>query len=360
MRYPIIEQRNLDVVGRRALRRRVRPLDELPKPNAHEVLVFRVNGRLIADNEHRSIDQGTVADASHASLVDMSLNMPVIVELAIRAADATTFTVQVTFECTVTDPVAVVRNGRTDARNFLEGYLRSEHRIFDLGQKYRFDEVANFRQELIAGVTAFVTGNPATEPGMRIQLAGIEVIPSAELAEFERRRRELLQWSVLEVEKSSLFHTVTRTLEDQKQELEELRQRHDHKLRAEVGTFQLDEVQKHFDRMGHSSQLGAYLALVTGGISPVEFAQQLRTQAERYEQRRDNATRHALREHLDALKVWIRQGGTDNVNVDPDKLDALFNRLIDDVTTAIDSLPPKKRMESIESGPMTKEHDDAD
>ncbi|WP_157224108.1 hypothetical protein [Nocardia paucivorans] len=349
MRYPIVEQRNLGPAHRRGLRRRTRRPGELPIPNAHEVLVYRVAGRFVTDSGEWGPDHKHVVDANHVSVVDMTVNAPVLVVLAVPTADASFFTVQVTFECTVVDPALVVRNGRTDARNSLEGYLRSAYRLFELGQDFHLVDIAGFRREITAGISDFVRESPPFDPGIETRLGGIEVTLPKDLVEFEQQRRKLWHQNMLAAEESGLVHSLARRLQDQEQELRELRQLHEQMLERDLGAYRLDEAQKYYDRIGSNPLLATYLAVVGGEIDPREFAERLSVREERERDRRNEMTDRVWREHLDALKVWMRRGGADNVNVDPDKLDRLFDRFVDETVAALETLPAKDRRGSIEA-----------
>ena len=120
MSYPIVQQRPLDPSKKRGwLRGKARDATELPKPAAHHVLVFRVNGHYIVDNAERALNAEEVVEATHVSLVDMTRNAEIMVQLGIPSADAAEFTMQVTFTCTVTNPTVVVREGMTEAQTML-------------------------------------------------------------------------------------------------------------------------------------------------------------------------------------------------------------------------------------------------
>ncbi|WP_433677952.1 hypothetical protein [Nocardia sp. CA-119907] len=360
MRYPILDQRHLDVVPRRGLRRRVRELKDLPRPSAHEVLVYRVNGEFIVDTGGFKATHSQVVEASHVSLVDISLHAPVVVEIVIPAAGATTFTVQVTFECTVTDPALVVRHGRADARSFLESYLRANHQVLGLAQGHTLAEINTVRQKLNRWLLDEAERNPPVEPGLEIRMSSIEVLMPAELAVFERQRRELWQSTVLDAERADLTHSLVSKLEDQHHGMQEARQQREQKLSAELHRFHLHEVEKHFEKIGAGPQFALYLALIRGELTSVEFANRLQGESDREDTRRQEAAKHAVTEYVSVLKEWFNRGGADYANVDPDKLDGLLNRLIDDTTAAIHELPLAERLKEIQAGPSDHGDDDAD
>lgn len=360
MRYPILDQRYLDVVPRRWLHRRVREMDELPRPSAHEVLVYRVNGEFFVDAGGFRATNSRVVEASHVSLVDISLRAPVVVEIVIPAAGATTFTVQVTFECTVTDPALIVRHGRADARSFLESYLRASHQIFELAHVHPLAEISTVRRKLNEWLLGDAVQNPPVEPGMEIRVSSVEVLMPAELAVFERQRRELWQSTVLDSERADLTHSLASKLGEQHHEIREVSQQREQKLSAELRRFHLHEVEKHFEKIGAGPQFALYLALIRGELTSVEFANRVQGESERADTRRQEAAKHAVTEYVSVLKEWFNRGGADYANVDPDKLDGLLNRLVDDTTAAIHELPLGELLKEVQARPSDHHDDDAD
>ncbi|MET7769566.1 hypothetical protein [Nocardia sp. NPDC005366] len=319
-----------------------------------------MNGEFYVDNGGLRPTHSQVVEASHVSVVDVSLRAPVIVEIVIPAAGATTFTVQVTFECTVTDPVLVVRHGRADARSFLEGYLRANHQIFELAQGNNIDEFDIVRRKLNAWLLSESTQNPPVEPGMEIRMSSIELLMPAELAQFERLRRELWQSTVLEAERAGLTHSLTSKLEDHDHEIREVRQQHDQELSAAQRHFQFEELDKHLQKMGAGPQFALYLALVRGELTTAEIASRLRSEADREEKRRREVAKHTVTEYAAVLKEWFSRGGADYVNVDPEKLDGLLNSLIDDTTAAIHTLRLDERFDGIQAAELDHDDNDAD
>lgn len=359
MRYPILDQRHLDIVPRRALRRRVRETKDLPRPNAHQVLVYRANGEFFVDKGRMKASDSRIVAASHVSLVDVSLHAPVVVEIVAPAADATTFTVQVTYECTVTDPILVVQHGRADARSFLEGHLRADQRFFELAHGHTFAEINMVRRKLNAWLLGDALQNPPVEPGMEIRVSSVEVLMPSELTVFERQRREMWQSTFLAAERASLAASLASALEAHGLERRELLQQREHKLSAGLRSSHLDEVEKHLEKLGASPQSAFYLAYIRGELTTEELANRLQDDADWADMSRREAAKHAVTEYVSVLKEWFSRGGADYVNVDPDKLDGLINRLIDDTTAAIHVLPFNEQLEEIQAG-QSDDGDEAD
>lgn len=338
--YPITEQRSLDPAAKRGplgLGRRSRDDDELPKPNAHEVLVYRVNGQYIVDNARRGAAHEQVVNASHVSVVDLSRDTPVMVRLEIPSCEASAFTIQVTFVCTVNDPAVVVREGLRDAETVLASYLRSHHRIFELGQDFRIEQINDVRRDVTAQVMAYTMMSPPIEPGMLIRLASVEVLTPDELVEFEKKRRAQRQETTLESERIDLSHLLDRGREHNEyalndlrqrhaQDLEDIRQqhgqdseyrqkqqqflieteeqRHNQMLAAERGSFEREELTKIADLISTDPVRAVQLAYAAGQLNPMEFADQLRDHAERQQTReREDRLRLEQQERDDRLRL---------------------------------------------------------
>jgi hypothetical protein len=191
MPYPIVEQRRLVPPPPRRLLgpRRTRGIDEIPATNAGQRLVYRVDGEFVLDNAALPLDSPTVLDATHVSVVDVSSDVEVFVELDIPSKDADKFTMQLTFVCTVIDPIAVVRQGSPSAASALRAHVKSHHRIFELGLDHALAEINVARRKLNAQVKAFTTVEPPTIIGVSVELASVEVLTPAEVVEFEQSMR---------------------------------------------------------------------------------------------------------------------------------------------------------------------------
>ncbi|MGW3966495.1 hypothetical protein ACWED2_42230 [Amycolatopsis sp. NPDC005003] len=254
--YPIVEQRSLDpaqVKGKFFWRKEYREHGELPRPNAHQVFVYRADGEYVLDSAQRRLDEEQVVNATHVSLVDLTRDAEVIVELAIPCAEAEDFTMRVTFVCTVTNPVSVVREGRGDAQTLLRAYLKSHHRIFELGLKYRLDEVNEVRRDVNAQVKAFTTLKPPVISGIAVELRSVEVLTPDEVRQLMGNRRSLEYQHELDTTQQRLDHSLTKERQHHDQYLERDRSGHDHLLSSER---QAHEQQLEWDRLHHSGVVG--------------------------------------------------------------------------------------------------------
>ncbi|MFG1639598.1 hypothetical protein ACGFMK_04880 [Amycolatopsis sp. NPDC049252] len=255
--YPIVEQRSLDparVKGKWLWRKEFRDHGELPRPNAHHVFVYRVDGEYILDSAQRRLDEEQVVNATHVSLVDLTRDAEVLVELAIPCAEADDFTMRVTFVCTVTNPISVVREGRGDAQTLLRAYLKSHHRIFELGLEYRLDQVNEVRRDVNAQVKAFTTLKPPVISGIAVELRSVEVLTPVEYQKLMGNRRSIEYQYELDTTQQRLDHTLTTARQHNDHHLERDQTGHDHLLGSErlVHEQQLERARVH-----HEGSVGA-------------------------------------------------------------------------------------------------------
>ncbi len=311
--YPIANSGPLDPAPKRGvfgLGRRYRDGSDVPKADAHQVLVYRVNGDYLLDRARLGLSDEQVVNATHVSVVDMRRAAPILVELPIPSRDASDFTMRVTFICTVTDPLTVVREG-IDAATILAAYLKSHHRIFELGLDFVVGDINDVRRNVNAQVTAYVTVKPPIIPGLSATMASVEVLTPQELVKVEEDSRALRRTHRLEAERQRLDQTFETGTELRNQELQDLRsryqrdteyeqlqhdqlitterQRHGHFLEAERGEFRRRELGKAMEMLREdpkealqkaylAGQLDAYL---TGQSDAAEFGEQFRAERDR-------------------------------------------------------------------------------
>lgn len=292
--YPIIEQRSLDPSKKRGflgLGKRFRNGDELPNPNAHHNLVYRVDGQYVLDNTELPLDAPQVTNATHVSLVDMTRDAAVMVQLDIPSADASSFTMQVTFVCTVNNPITVVREGLLSADVRLRAYLKSHRKLFELGLDYPVSQINEVRRVVNAQVKAFSTIQPLVIPGMSIEIASIEVLTPDELVTFEKSRRDLRRDHELTAERQHYGQTLEYDRERHGQRMTTDARRHEQSLEAEKRAFERDEFNELMDVIGgnpHNALLLAYAAGELGSealFSKLMAEQQRQQEIERADRR---------------------------------------------------------------------------
>jgi hypothetical protein len=150
--------------------------------------VYRINGNYVLDTDRMGGADERVVQATHVSLVDVRRDAPVVVRLEIPSKDAASFEVLVTFTCTVTDAIAVVRGG-VDAAQALWSHLKAHNRIFELGLDYPLSEINEVRRVVSAQVKAYLTIRPPSVPGMTVSIASVEMTNPEVLADFEKTTR---------------------------------------------------------------------------------------------------------------------------------------------------------------------------
>lgn len=175
-RYPIVVRRRIERHARVPMpqwaRRRT---DRLLVPDAHEALVFHVDGDCVKDPGRRRRSH-MVARATHVSLVDMTTKRPVRLSIAIRSAADVPFIARIGFACTVVDPVRVAQEGTDDARQRLRDHLCSHHPLAELGREHHPDDVDHVRRDVQARVRAFLSVRPVSWPGLDVELTTVEVL----------------------------------------------------------------------------------------------------------------------------------------------------------------------------------------
>jgi hypothetical protein len=157
--------------------------------------------------------------------VDGGGGVPVTVRLTIPSAKAAEFTVHVTFACTVTDPVRVVREN-LDAERALLSYLKSHQKIFHLGLDYDMLQITEVRIAVDAQITAYTTIRPPVIPGLEVSMTSVEVLTPTEVAEFEHSMRKQRYELEMARRKQENDHLLLSDREHNDQELDEQRRRY--------------------------------------------------------------------------------------------------------------------------------------
>lgn len=287
--YPVVHQRPLAEPPKRGpfgLGTRRRTADELPSVAAHEVLVFRVEGRYILDTGRRQLHDEQLVRASHVSVVDLSRNVLVTARLTIPSAEAAEFTVDVTFSCSVMDAARVVQEGQDDAERVLLAYLRRHKRFFELGLDFRVSDISEFRRSVNAQVMAYTTVTQPDVPGLEVAYASVQVMEPEELIGFEKQRRDQGRSNVLATEKLTQNHQLdfTRQHQDQVrqnhqrshdrvQDLES--QEHEQMLAREAREFARREAIRTAEVIGDDPDAAAYWVEASGQMTAAEVRDQL-------------------------------------------------------------------------------------
>jgi hypothetical protein len=360
MTFPIADSRLLDPARRKGFfRLRKREISELLRPEQHHHLVYRVDGRFVLDEAKRGVSDDDVVDATNVSMVDMRRNAPVEVEFTIPSGDAADFHVLVTFTCTVTDPVAVVRDG-IDAERALLGYLRHRQMLFELGLKHTLTQINEVRRSVSAEVNAYVTIMPPTVPGLDVELTSVEVRTPESVGRFhegsrdidfgfEHDKKRLGNVTVLEVGEARKTGAVDGVTQDNEQRLAMLQEEHRQRVAKAKAAFERGEFVQNLDMIGGDPYRALVAAHAAGEITANDLAVQLTAIAERKhdeerEERREQraaerAERQAQIEDTRRVRDQQREDAVYQMRVKADLLkDAAGRGQFDMVNIGLDQL----------------------
>ncbi|WP_242888162.1 hypothetical protein [Actinomadura litoris] len=416
MTYPIITQNVLSPVpksGLFGLRSRSRVTSEVPSPTAGQVLVLRSGGRYVLDNGRLGLDDETVLEATHVSVVDMTENKQVRVEFSIPSAEGGEFLVLVDFTCRVHDPVAVVEAGLGDIRDFLSAYLRAHDDVFKVGAKYKLADFPSARMEVRAELQAYHTYVPVQLSGMSAALGNVEIPAPVEVSDYVGKavrdeledrdrhaglaregkydrahaREEIetrlhkLNLDVLGTNQEIAKLRSDRQKEEQRERDAEAAQAAAHRQRALETVFGIEQATKITESVGNNPLMAFALAAGRGEISAKELAEYHQQEADRlnalerlredraYEDSVKNAqlsrdTRvQGIMMRLEVFKEMIRKGHLDERGMK--EIDGILTELVSGKTAEL--APPAEpnreietRDEPIREEPPAFEPDSAD
>jgi hypothetical protein len=243
--YPIVNQAPLSKAarnGRWGIGVRSRSLDQLPLPEAHEVVVYKCGTSYVVDDGRSRPTDSHIVDATNFSVIDMQTDFPVTAHVPIPSAGAGEFTVQATFLCTVRNPEDVVSSGLTDMQEALTHYLMRRQEIFHVSESFEFDQIATVRRNVESEIKAHVSVRPPRFRGMEVTLGNVQVLTPEELAKFEGVRRERRQEHLLAQERTQQQQYMDITRQMNAHQLQTQAERHSQEL-AEMQR-QLNEAQE--------------------------------------------------------------------------------------------------------------------
>jgi hypothetical protein len=311
--YPLVEERVLGPApGRRFLSRPARSPEELPRIAAHQVLVYRTGDQYLTDHGLRGPHDEAVLSAGSVTVVDCRTAVPVTVDAEAPSSETDGFTVQVAFPCTVTDPVAVVREGLTDLESRLLGYLRSLPGLSDVTQEWPLEAGKEVARRLTARLVTYLEMEPPRIAGLAVGEPYLTVLTPEEFAAQQRRadeerrerERDRVQEAVrrererMEHERARMEHERSKERERMEaerkalelrhqQELEDMRraythqteaedQHYAHGLKSKENDFVRGEARKDLDEFGTDPALTEILALQRGELTYSELADRQR------------------------------------------------------------------------------------
>ncbi|MEU4691889.1 hypothetical protein [Actinoplanes sp. NPDC023714] len=208
--YPLVRSVALDDAqkgGLFGLGRKRRAAADLPKADPHEVWVYRVEGRHVVNRGELGLDDDAVVRADSVSLVNVGRDVPVTVELQIPSAEASDFTVRVTFACTVTDAARVVRED-IKASSAVLAYLRRDSKLGHLALNYRMSDLNALRRDATARIRAYTEVKAPEINGMDVRFVGVEVLTPQELGVYEQKRREAEASYLLQRQQAGHHHSA--------------------------------------------------------------------------------------------------------------------------------------------------------
>ncbi|WP_433265705.1 hypothetical protein ACQPWR_00900 [Micromonospora vinacea] len=297
--YPVVrtdflrDARNRGLLG---LGKKRRDDDELPKAGAHEVWVYRVEGRYVVNRGELGRDDDNVVRADCVSLVNVSRGMPVTVEMTIPSAEASDFVMRITFACTVTDPALVVRENVRAAEAIL-AYLQRDSKLGHLALNLRLDDLNRLRREATARIRAYTEVKPPDVHGLDLRFLGVEVVTPPDLEKFEKQRREAEAEHTLKRQRVGYTQDDDIDAERHSQGLDGRRrggkhnaevadqehahqqalkeQKHMQRLQAEQFEFARREVEYAFDAFGSDPLKALIFAQAKGDIDAKELAERM-------------------------------------------------------------------------------------
>ncbi|MFG2482397.1 hypothetical protein ACGFSI_06495 [Streptomyces virginiae] len=323
--YPLVEERVLAPAprtGRRFWNQPTRSYDELPRVSAHQVLVYRTGDQYLTDHGVRGPGDETVLNAGSVTVVDCRTAVPVTVGTDVPSAETDGFTVQVAFHCTVTDPVAVVREGVVDVESRLLGYLRALPGLTDVTQEWPLEAGKEVSRRLTARLISYLEMEPPRIAGLSVGDPYLTVLTPQEFADQQRRadedrrarehdrvkeavRREREQMEHEREKERKAMEAERKSLEMRhQQELDDLRrsytqrtdaedQHYTHNLKRKDYEFERVEAIKDLEDFGTDPANTDVLAQRRGEIGYSELAERQReTDRLRRERQREDEERH--------------------------------------------------------------------
>lgn len=267
----------------------VRDMSRIPRSDVNQQRVYRVGADFVRDDG----DPQTLLEATQVALVDVSRDVVVPVVLSIPARDSGSFEVRVTFVCTVDDPVRVVRAGLTDLGGALEGYLRRHPRVFELGLDFDLEEINPARRRITAQVTAYTIASPPVCPGVRVELASVEIPTPEQVETVKETLRKGRGRTTIEISQKQGEHSVAA-----------LSQRNDFELDRNLRDHQRGIYERHGD-VGNDALSALQAARAAGELTAREFAEIVeRREAEAVAADREERERLYSREEAARTNRW--------------------------------------------------------
>jgi hypothetical protein len=124
------------------------------------------------------------------SLVDVRARA-IAIEVRIPSqSPADEFRIRVMFQCQVTDPEVVVRDGLLDVSGPLFHHVKRDRELEGLGVQYHVDDINEVREEVTARLRAYCTLHPPRLRGMDAKLLTVDVATPTALVHHATQLRD--------------------------------------------------------------------------------------------------------------------------------------------------------------------------
>nr|MDT0659949.1 hypothetical protein [Micromonospora sp. DSM 115978] len=255
-----------------------------------------MDGRYVVNRGELARDDDSVVRADCVSLVNVSRGMPVTVEMTIPSAEASDFTMRITFACTVTDPAVVVRENVQAAETIL-AYLQRDSKLGHLALNLRMGDLNRVRREATGRIRAYTEVKPPDVHGLDLRFLGVEVLTPPDLEQFEKLRREAeaearlkrqrvgytqddeidaeLHSQSLDGHRRGGRYAAEKADQESDQERALKAQRHSQQIQAEQLEFARREVEYAFDAFGGDPLKALIFAQAKGEIDTKELAERM-------------------------------------------------------------------------------------
>ncbi|HEY2792479.1 MAG TPA: hypothetical protein VGJ28_08995, partial [Micromonosporaceae bacterium] len=165
--YPVIDERALRPVERRAFRVPRRDPDTLPPPAPGTVYVFEYHGCYQDPYSRRVLGtEAHVIDATAVSVVQLRDRVVTVRRSMPSAQPGVNLVVTVAFRCLVTDPVVVASGGLTDLESVLATHVAADRELATLGRGVRPARAADAVLRIEAQLRAHCLVNPPDVHGV--------------------------------------------------------------------------------------------------------------------------------------------------------------------------------------------------
>ncbi|MBF6469954.1 hypothetical protein IU427_33075 [Nocardia beijingensis] len=297
--YPIVAENSLPPVPPKKLfgPKPKRDGGHIPSCGSAQRLVYRIGNDYALDHGALTMDSDIVLEATHVTLIDVSRDVQVPVQLGISSRDASDFQIRVVFTCTVNDPVEVVRNGTRDMADILTAYVRKHPRLSELGLDFELSDFNAARRKIIPQIRAYVMTVPPIFHGIRTELASVDVLTPAPVRTLHDRLRDGSDRHQIDFMQQTRDQAMRAAATVFEQDSALRAQRHELNLDATERDYQRYQFQQHRG-IAEDPMAALEYAFSIGEISAQRLAEE--------RLKRDDADRAFVREESVRARDWER------------------------------------------------------